>query len=213
MASARIAFSDLHKFIGINSVVFNLILGFTGAWWNLSHLLGHLVEEESAAVEVESNVPPASEWASIDTMMTEARTHLPGFTTHYLGFPQTLDGPVVLYGQHGGAGPFRGLYGSHVAFDPEAGALREVHDLREDSVWNQVHDSFMPLHYGTFGGWPIRILWCLGGLAPGTLAVSGFLIWRCRRNQAQPSYRREIGRSSATAPPSRRVPRDEAARS
>ena len=41
--SARIFFSDLHKTVGISSVAFNLILGFTGACWNLTHVIGHLV--------------------------------------------------------------------------------------------------------------------------------------------------------------------------
>jgi len=33
-ASRQIFLSDLHKTAGITSVVFNLILGFTGAYWN-----------------------------------------------------------------------------------------------------------------------------------------------------------------------------------
>jgi uncharacterized iron-regulated membrane protein len=176
-ASARILCSDLHKFIGITSVVFNLILGFTGAWWNLSHLIGHLFEEETPA-ETEPAAPlPPREWASLDAMTLEARNRITGFTTHYLSFPQTEDAVVSLHGRHGGAGPLRGLYGSHVDFDAESGEVRLVHDLRDDSAWAQIYDSFMPLHYGTFGGWPIRVLWSLGGLAPGLLAVSGFLIW------------------------------------
>lgn len=32
----------------------------------------------------------------------------------------------------------------------------------------------------TFGGLPIKILWCFARLAPGLLATSGFLIWRSR---------------------------------
>ena len=42
--SARIFFSDLHKMVGISSVGFNLILGFTGAYWNLTHVVGHLLD-------------------------------------------------------------------------------------------------------------------------------------------------------------------------
>lgn len=211
-ASARILFSDLHKFIGILSVVFNLILGFTGAWWNLSHLIGHLFEEDPPTETKTADPLPPREWASIDAMMNVARNRIAGFTTHYLSFPQAADGTVSLHGQHGGAGPLRGLYGSHVDFDPGTGSVREVHDLREDSIWAQVHDSFMPLHYGTFGGWPIRILWSLGGLAPGLLAVSGFVIWRSRRRNPPPSGHRERGRSASPSVPSRRVPRGEDAR-
>ncbi|WP_447639950.1 MULTISPECIES: PepSY-associated TM helix domain-containing protein [Chitinophagaceae] len=34
-----------------------------------------------------------------------------------------------------------------------------------------------PLHYGTFGGMPTRILALLGGLIPAALFVTGFIIW------------------------------------
>lgn len=34
-----------------------------------------------------------------------------------------------------------------------------------------------PLHYGTFGGWPTRILALLGSLVPPALFVTGIIIW------------------------------------
>lgn len=184
--STRILFSDLHKFVGINAVVFNLVLGFTGAWWNLSHLIGHLFEEEHAEVAAAERPPAPGEWASVDAMLREAPKHVEGFEARYIGFPQTPDDAVHLYGRHGDAGPFRGEHGSLVVFEAKSGALRSASDVREGSLWDQIYDSFVPLHFGTFGGWPIRILWCLGGLAPGTLAVSGFVIWRSRRKKAKP---------------------------
>lgn len=191
--SGRILFSDLHKFVGINSVLFNLILGFTGGWWNLSHLIGHLLEHEQAAIAETGTPLPVSRWSSVDAMLATAGTTIPGFTTHYLGLPRNEGDSLVLYGQHGGAGPFRGLYGSSVTFDPVTGAVKEHVNITEASAWGQIYDSFMPLHYGTFGGWPIRILWSFGGLAPGILAISGFLIWRSRRRKG-PIVGREAAR-------------------
>lgn len=37
-----------------------------------------------------------------------------------------------------------------------------------------------PLHYGTFGGWPTRILACVGSLMLPVMFVSGFIIWWSR---------------------------------
>lgn len=34
-----------------------------------------------------------------------------------------------------------------------------------------------PLHVGDFGGWPVKVLWVLLGLAPPVLFVSGFIMW------------------------------------
>lgn len=43
----------------------------------------------------------------------------------------------------------------------------------------------VPLHYGTFGGWPTRILACLGGLVPLAMYVTGFIIWWPRLKKQQ----------------------------
>jgi uncharacterized iron-regulated membrane protein len=36
---------------------------------------------------------------------------------------------------------------------------------------------FTLLHFGTFGGWPIKALWVLLGLTPVVLFVTGYLMW------------------------------------
>lgn len=45
----------------------------------------------------------------------------------------------------------------------------------------------IPLHYGTFGGWPTRILACLGGLIPLAMYITGFIIWWPRLKKRQKS--------------------------
>lgn len=40
-----------------------------------------------------------------------------------------------------------------------------------------------PIHYGTFGGMPTRILALLGGLIPLALFITGFIIWWPRRGK------------------------------
>ncbi len=179
--SMRILLSDVHKFVGINTVAFNLVLGFTGAWWNLAHVIGHLREEAPTEKVVKAPVVMSpSDWGSLDSILRDAPNRIAGFQANYIAFPQIPEKIFYLYGEHGGAGSLRSPYGSMMSYDA-AGGFRESADIRDASLWAQIYDAFVPLHYGTFGGWPIRVLWCLGGLAPGTLAVSGFLIWNSRR--------------------------------
>jgi uncharacterized iron-regulated membrane protein len=94
-------------------------------------------------------------------------------------------------GRMPGAGRLRSPYGSDVSFDAQTGSLLAVNDVRRAGLWTQIEDAMGPLHFGTFGGLPVKILWCLLGLTPGTLAMSGFLIWRARRSRASQSGRRE----------------------
>ncbi|MBI2514014.1 MAG: PepSY domain-containing protein [Opitutae bacterium] len=185
--SARMMFSDLHKFVGITSVLFNLLLGFTGAYWNLTHVIG---EELAGAPEP----PPMTRRLygarlSLDALVADARTRVPGFRANYISLPWVPEGDATLYGAPADAGPFRSPYGSHVAYDPQTGAHKTTHDLRAAGVWAQIVDAFTPLHFGSFGGLPVKLLWCLGGLAPGALALTGFAIWWQRRPRPTPAIR------------------------
>ncbi|MEH2423610.1 MAG: PepSY-associated TM helix domain-containing protein [Nostoc sp.] len=40
---------------------------------------------------------------------------------------------------------------------------------------------FTPLHYGTFGGLPTRILYVFVGLTPLILFITGFVMWQYRK--------------------------------
>ncbi|MFN6526321.1 PepSY-associated TM helix domain-containing protein [Nostoc sp. ChiSLP03a] len=45
---------------------------------------------------------------------------------------------------------------------------------------DRVLNSFTPLHYGTFGGLPTRILYIFVGLAPLILFITSFVMWKHR---------------------------------
>jgi uncharacterized iron-regulated membrane protein len=179
--SFRILFSDIHKFIGITSVAFNLVLGFTGAYWNLTHIIGHWIQGE----DDEKPAPAARLYAEtlpFDTLFTDSVERVPGFQVNYVDFPIEPGLPVTLYGSAPGH-VLTGPYGSSVVYDAQTGAFQSATDLRHAGLWTRILDTFIPLHYGTFGGLPVKILWCLGGLTPGALAVTGFLMWRARQKR------------------------------
>jgi uncharacterized iron-regulated membrane protein len=191
--SARIFFSDAHKMVGISSVAFNLILGFTGAWWNLSHLVGHLFEEEHEEDPAITRTFYA-DTLSLDKLLAEGATKLPGYQAGYISLPTSAEADIMTWGAMADSGILRGPYGSNVSFDAQTGAVKETRDIRAAGVWDQFLDTFTPLHYGTFGGLPVKILWCVGGLTPGILGVTGFLMWY-RRKYPKRSKRMRMGNS------------------
>ena len=182
---ARILFSDLHKFTGITSVVFNLLLGFTGAYWNITHVAGHMIDGDPPQPKIEQRLYAAT--LSLDNLARDAAQCLPGFRGNFISLPSNPAAPAVIFwGAIEPRGPFTGPYGSTVSYDPQTGAHTATTDLRAAGLWTRIADTFVPLHYGTFGGLTVKILWSLGGLTPGLLAVTGFLIWR-RRRQPTPA--------------------------
>lgn len=183
---ARILFSDLHKFTGITSVCFNLLLGFTGAYWNLTHIIGEWINGEPMAPKMEQPFYAAT--ISPDTIVRDAVTRLPGYRANFISFPSMTAMDITLYGTLPTRNPLRGPYGSTLAYDAQTGAFKTATDIRSTGLWAQFVDMFVPLHYGTFGGLPVKILWSIGGLTPGILAITGFCIWcqRRKRHEAGP---------------------------
>lgn len=54
-----------------------------------------------------------------------------------------------------------------------------------------------PVHFGTIGGWPTRILWLFVGLTPGVLFFSGVLMWW---NRAGARAWKRLRKSAAIVP-------------
>ncbi|MBE2212911.1 MAG: PepSY domain-containing protein, partial [Opitutaceae bacterium] len=197
--SRRIFFSDLHKMVGISSVAFNLVLGFTGAYWNLTHVISHMVMGEDEEVPVTGAMLAAG--YPLDAAIADARTRLPGFEANYVSLPWVAGGDVTLWGSFKDAGLLRSPYGSTATYDAQTGANKGVTDIRTAGLWVQSVDAFRPLHFGDFAGLPVQILWCLGGLSPGVLAVSGTCIWWLRRRKVRAAaVLARATRPEATAP-------------
>jgi uncharacterized iron-regulated membrane protein len=178
--SARLFFSDLHKMVGISSTAFNLLLGITGAWWNLSHLIGHLVMEVPEPV-VKTVERQWADTVSIEKLVADARAKLPGYQANWISLPHEKGGDIMMFGAMENQGAFRSQYGSIVVFNGETGALKSATPAHQASFGEQILDSFRPLHYGNFGGVTVKILWSLGGLAPAILALSGTFLWWKRK--------------------------------
>ena len=77
-----------------------------------------------------------------------------------------------------------------MVFHAVDGSLQQAWDIRRGSLWEKIGDSSALLHYGTFGAVfgrradvLVKTLWTALGLAPGLLAVSGFMIRRARRHR------------------------------
>lgn len=77
--------------------------------------------------------------------------------------------------------------------DPSTGAVLRIDRLRDMELGARVVAALVPLHFGTFGGLPTRIIWAFLGLLPSLLFVSGVAVWRHRRLRSP--LNSSIGRS------------------
>jgi uncharacterized iron-regulated membrane protein len=174
---------NLHKRAGIVSAPIFLILGATGAYWNITHVYQDLVEHGFDEQPLVISGPLYNESLSINALMDEARRAIADYRIRYASLPYENGAPIAFYGESPPLNPLRSPFGSVVWFDAQSGARTFVSDIREAGVWRQVEDSFRPLHFGDFGGLPVKLLWSVVGFIPAFLALSGSTVWWQRRRK------------------------------
>ncbi|WP_346318820.1 PepSY-associated TM helix domain-containing protein [Chitinophaga sp. YIM B06452] len=163
---------NLHRVIGVWALVFNLLMVITGILiqWKV---VGARVGKKAASVAVRQPI-------DYDRLLNAARAEIPGIAILGIRPPRAEGGPVLFLGNAGEAAVF-GEYASTVTLQPENGLVIKKVDFKSATISQRLNASVLQLHFGNFGGIPLKILWTLLGLAPGLLALSGILIWWRRK--------------------------------
>lgn len=174
-------FSDLHKMTGIIASPVLIILAFTGAWWNIASLLYEIEEHSSGQEHHVMTDRLYNDELSLDALITEAQSEIPGFQPTYLSMPWEPGVNFAFYGDVPTRNFLLSQYSSIASFDPQSGEHLGSLDIREASVGAKVVDSYRRLHFGDFAGLTSRIIWVVLGLAPVLLAITGLTLWAKRR--------------------------------
>lgn len=192
--SFRIFSGDLHRLVGAWASPVILILGITGIYFNAIEYY-HEVFEHPAEEHYEPQAPLYADDISFNFLIEDSRAQLKNFTPTYLLFPYEPEINITIFGYQPGRNPFASNYASTVTYDRQNGALVAAVDGRHASASTQVFDSFRELHFGSFAGLPSKIIWCLLGLSPLLLGLTGFYIWlhrSSRKKQIKPLAKSEL---------------------
>ena len=183
---------NLHNLIGVVSLPFHLIMAVTGAAMGLfavmAVLMGALVfgpqlpgviaQETDVWPPIESAGEPAT-MALMADYLSAAKHAVPGLDVAWV--------EVRGYGDSHGwldvAGSVPGYLGhhAHVVLDPTLKPLRVISpELRNlnDGALSQVY----ALHFGDYGGLPVKLMYFLLGLLGCLVFVSGNILWCERRS-------------------------------
>ena len=131
--------------------------------------------------------PNAAIQQSFDDMWTKAQKAMPDLKPTYVYFPTQADRNFNIIGEKPGDWALFGASNA-VIVDPKKGAIIAISTL-DKATWSEKLEAVVfPLHVGSFGGLPIRILYVLIGLTPGLLSITGFLLWWRGRRKKRPKY-------------------------
>jgi uncharacterized iron-regulated membrane protein len=175
---------DIHKVAGIIAAFFLCLTSFTGFCWNFydwTTPLIYAVTFTKEPTDLTSTPIQGQSPLGLDEILRRSDVALPGTITTYI-YPPTEPEEVFTIGKRYPSTP-SGDGQSSVELDRYSGAVLRVWDERSLPLGDKVLNSFESLHYGTFGGFPTRILYVFVGFAPIVLLVTGFVMWKHRRRE------------------------------
>lgn len=175
--SRRLAWLDLHNVLGVVTLGWAFVVGITGA---INTLAGPLEQAWQAQQLGEfaaryQDRPRPEKLASLDAAVAKARASEPGMVPAFVSFPGTGYSGNHHYGVflHGNTPLTERLY-RPVLIDAETGELTarpEVPGYMTVLLLSQ------PLHFGDYGGMPLKILWAVLDLLTILVLVSGLYLW------------------------------------
>ncbi|NMG20559.1 PepSY-associated TM helix domain-containing protein [Brasilonema bromeliae] len=169
---------DIHKVAGIIAAVFLGMISFTGVCWNFWDFSQPVIHAATFTPIPPTPVSQPIHGKSplgLGEILKKADAALPGAVTTYISLPQTPEG-VFRVGKKQPQEASEYGY-SQVYLDQYTGKVVLLKNGLQPSRADRVFNSFSPMHYGTFGGLPTRILYIFVGLTPLILFITGFVMW------------------------------------
>ena len=199
-----VALSDWHNRLSVWTLPFALAIALSGAVIGLASVAAMALGWVFYDGEVEGVYAPIfGEEAAADP--APAPPPNVAVALHHMerAYPQIDVTYAILHdpltaGQHVqivGAHPRRLIFGEYYAFDA-AGAFMGTAGLADGALGQQAAASNYNLHFGNFGGLPVKIAYVLFGLALTVVSATGVYIWlgkRSRRGIHEPRLRAAWG--------------------
>lgn len=194
--SKRVKWLDYHNMLGIVTLAWASVVGLTGVINTLdqpiiqSWQMGELAEM-TATYAGQEPLPPAR-YGSLDKAMAMARQAQPGNNPQFIAFP----GGSFSSGHHyavffQGATPLTQTLLTPALIDAETSMLTDIRPL---PLQVQALQISRPLHFGDYGGLPLKILWALLDIMTIIVLGSGLYLWLGRRRSSTENRISEIER-------------------
>lgn len=184
----RIFYSDLHRMTGVWTLLFAAVISVTGVWYLVELPIGwaDVIQRPSLPDVSESTLQSLttdSKRLSPDRWVESAQQAIPSFQISSIRFPREDDQPVTIEGQ-ASAWLVRNR-ANKVLVDPYNADILFQQRAEELSPLARWADTADELHFGTFGGLTVKLIWFAFGLGLSALIPTGAYLWVRRRRQIE----------------------------
>ena len=200
--SNRLKWLDYHNLLGIVALAWMTVVGITGVINTLEEPINKLWRSsELAAMTREyagKGALPPERYGSLDKAMAEARKVLPGNNPQFIGFPGGKFSSKHHYAVFfQGDTPLTERLLTPALIDAETGTFTEARSM---PWYNKSLSLSRPLHFGDYGGLPLKILWAILDLFTIAILVTGLYLWLGKRRASPAAHVREVESGGIVAP-------------
>jgi uncharacterized iron-regulated membrane protein len=200
--STRLKWLDYHNLLGIVALAWVTVVGVTGVinalatpslqLWQMQDLA-----EMTRTYAGKAAVPP-SRYGSLDQAMAQARKVLPDNNPQFIAFPGGSFSSRHHYAVFfQGDTPLTEHLLTPALIDAETGAFT---DARPMPWYNQALSLSQPLHFGDYGGLPLKILWAVLTIFTIVILVTGIYLWLGKRRSSVAAHVREVETGGLAVP-------------
>ena len=177
----RLKWLDLHNLLGVVTLVWALVVGLTGSINTLSQVILGIWQQDQMAdmIAPYQNAPPLQHLGSLQTAMETARKAIPDMEASFVAYPGTpFSSPHHYTVFMKGNTPVTSRLLKPALVDAETGQLT---DAREMPWYVKTLLLSQPLHFGDYGGLPLKTIWALLDIITIVVLGSGLYLWWGRR--------------------------------
>jgi uncharacterized iron-regulated membrane protein len=175
---------DIHNLAGVVLVMWALVVGFTGVINTWADLVIKIWQYGQLAEMTASyrDKPLVTRTAPLDAAMRTALAAEPAMKPAFVAFPGTLFSSKTHFAVFlRGDTPLTSRMLKPVLIDAETGQLT---DSREMPWYVSTLLLSQPLHFGDYGGMPMKIIWAVLDIFTIAVLVTGLYLWLRRRRTA-----------------------------
>lgn len=184
--SSRLRWLDLHNLIGVVTLTWALVVGVTGVISACADLIIAAWRNDSlsAMVAPYRDAPALTSLAPASRLLEIAREAAPGMQPDFIAFPGTR-----FSSEHHYAVFLKG--DSHLTSHLLTPVLIDASSLQVTAVgtrpwYMDAMGMSQPLHFGDYGGLPMKLLWAAMDVLTLIVLGSGLYLWIVRRRAGQP---------------------------
>ncbi|KPW85206.1 PepSY-associated TM helix domain-containing protein [Pseudomonas syringae pv. coryli] len=183
--STRTRWLDLHNLIGVVTLTWALVVGVTGVISACADLLIASWRNDALATMIApyKDAPPLTRRAPATRLLEIAESAAPGMQADFIAFPGTR-----FSSEHHYAVFLKG--NTHLTAHLSTPVLIDARTLHVTAVverpwYMDALGMSQPLHFGDYGGMPMKILWAVLDVLTIIVLGSGVYLWWVRRRAAR----------------------------